>query len=149
MTLAGQIAALKTMSTADLAAEFERLLGKAPRYRQPAWMRKRIAFALQVAVYGGLPSVARAELDRLTAEITLPATTPTAIVDAQPTGGRPRPGALLTREWRGQQIRVVVTSDGFEWDGRTFSSLSAVAFAITGARWSGHLFFGLRGRSKK
>ena len=52
------------------------------------------------------------------------------------------------REWKGRQHRVVVMADGFAWNGRTYKSLSAVAFAMTGTRWNGPRFFGMR-RSDK
>ncbi len=55
-----------------------------------------------------------------------------------------RPGALLVREWQGRLEHVMVVHDGFAWNGATYSSLSAVAFAITGTKWSGHQFFGVR-----
>jgi hypothetical protein len=55
-----------------------------------------------------------------------------------------RPGTLLTREWDGHLQRVMVLADGFAWNGRTYRSLSKVAFAITGSRWNGPRFFGLR-----
>jgi hypothetical protein len=54
-----------------------------------------------------------------------------------------RPGALLTREWDGHLQRVMVLADGFSWNGKTYASLSMVAFAMTGTRWSGPRFFGL------
>lgn len=54
VTLADQIAALGSMTTAELAAEYERLVGRRPRYRNVGWMRKRIAHQLQVAAFGGL-----------------------------------------------------------------------------------------------
>ena len=59
-----------------------------------------------------------------------------------------RPGTLLTREWDGQLQRVMVLDHGFSWNGNTYGSLSKVAFAITGARWNGPRFFGLRDRSE-
>ena len=55
-----------------------------------------------------------------------------------------KPGALLVREWQNRLEHVMVVHDGFAWNGATYSSLSAVAFAITGTKWSGHRFFGLR-----
>jgi hypothetical protein len=55
-----------------------------------------------------------------------------------------RPGTLLTREWNGHLQRVMVLADGFSWNGKSYPSLSKVAFAITGSRWSGPRFFGLR-----
>ncbi len=55
-----------------------------------------------------------------------------------------RPGTVLDREWNGRMQRVVVVADGFSWNGNTYPSLSQVAFAITGTRWNGPRFFGLR-----
>ncbi len=72
MNIADKIAALTDQSTAELAAEYERLCGKPPRYRNPTWMRKRIAYQAQVAAYGGLSGPARAELERVAAEVRLP-----------------------------------------------------------------------------
>ena len=68
--------------------------------------------------------------------------------NAKKSNGQPRPGTVLQREWHGHQIRVEVLPDGFVWNGDSYGSLSAVARAITGARWNGRLFFGLTGRSK-
>jgi Protein of unknown function (DUF2924) len=53
-------------------------------------------------------------------------------------------GALLTREWKGRLERIMVLEDGFAWNGKTFSSLSQIAKAMTGTNWNGHRFFGLR-----
>ena len=54
------------------------------------------------------------------------------------------PGTVLTREWDRRSQRVMVMADGFAWNGQTYDSLSKVAFAITGTRWNGPRFFGLR-----
>ena len=54
-----------------------------------------------------------------------------------------RLGTLLTREWDGQLQQVMVLAEGFSWNGTTYRSLSKVAFAMTGTRWSGPRFFGL------
>src|SRR6266536_470409 len=59
---------------------------------------------------------------------------------------RLQPESTLVREWGGARQRVVVLDRGFAWNGKTYRSLSAVAFAMTGTRWSGPRFFGLRGR---
>jgi hypothetical protein len=69
-------------------------------------------------------------IDRLVADFNLPRT-------------ELRPGTLLTREWDGHLQRVMVLADGFSWNGKTYPSLSKVAFAMTGTRWSGPRFFGL------
>ena len=60
-----------------------------------------------------------------------------------------RPGTMLTREWNGRMQRVAVLADGFAWDGKTYPSLSKIAFAITGTRWNGPRFFGLRDTAAK
>jgi hypothetical protein len=60
-----------------------------------------------------------------------------------------RPGTVLGREWNGQMHRVAVLTDGFAWNGKTYPSLSKVAFAITGTRWSGPRFFGVSETSSK
>ena len=152
MTIRNEILALENLSTAELAAEFERLHGRPPRYRQPAWMKKRCAYKLQENACGGLPSVARAELDRLAADLKLPTAPPSrrdADDDARGPQGRPRPGTVLVREWHGREIRVEVTRTGFVFEGEEFRSLSAVAKRATGQHWNGRLFFNLVERTTK
>jgi hypothetical protein len=60
-----------------------------------------------------------------------------------------RPGTVLGREWNGKMHRVAVLVDSFAWNGKTYPSLSKVALAITGTRWSGPRFFGLRDKPSK
>ena len=60
-----------------------------------------------------------------------------------------RPGTVFGREWKGQMHQVAVLADGFAWNGKTYPSLSKVAFAITGTRWNGPRFFGLRDKPSK
>ena len=62
---------------------------------------------------------------------------------------RLRPGTVLAREWKGQMQRVAVMADGFDWNGITYSSLSRIACVITGTRWNGPKFFGLRDKGAK
>ena len=59
-----------------------------------------------------------------------------------------RLGTMLGREWKGRMHRVAVLSDGFSWNGKTYTSLSKIAHAITGTRWNGPRFFGLRERTR-
>jgi len=59
------------------------------------------------------------------------------------------PGTMLAREWNGRMQRVAVLADGFAWNGKTYPSLSKIAFAITGTRWNGPRLFGLRDKSSK
>jgi Protein of unknown function (DUF2924) len=62
---------------------------------------------------------------------------------------RLQPGTALVREWNGRSQRVIVLEEGFAWNGSTYRSLTEVAFAMTGTRWSGPRFFGLRSRPEK
>ncbi len=146
VNLADQVAELANRTTAELAAEYERLVGRRPRYRSVPWMRKRIAHQLQVAAYGGLTRTARAVVDELAADVALPATPRQAPPQAT---GEPRPGTVLHRDFKGQRITVEVTPEGFEWNGDRYGSLSAVAFAVTGSKWNGRLFFNLTARKPK
>jgi hypothetical protein len=59
-------------------------------------------------------------------------------------GTKLKPGTILMREWNAQTHRVMVVDEGFAWNGKTYDSLSKVAFAITGTQWNGPRFFGLR-----
>ena len=145
MTLAAQIAALHDLSTAELCAEFERLNGKKPRYRSPAWLRKRIAYQLQVAAHGGLSAPARAEVERLGADLRLPDAPPR---HGDERGAQPRPGCVLRRMWHGKEIRAQITNDGVIYEGELFASLSAVAKHVTGQHWSGPRFFNLTSRAQ-
>jgi hypothetical protein len=60
-----------------------------------------------------------------------------------------RPGTVLVREWDGKPQRVMVLDQGFAWNGTTYRSLTEIAFAMTGTRWSGPRFFGLRTRAEE
>ena len=113
----------------------------APKNLSRRSMNHALAYQIQVRAYGGLSkSVQQQLLDRA------------ALSPRQSdTGSRKTvspvtltPGTRLMREWHGVMHVVDRTTDGFVWNGRTFKSLSAVARAITGARWNGLAFFGLR-----
>jgi hypothetical protein len=97
-----------------------------------------IAYVRQERRYGGHRKAAVRELDRLFAR-TLAGSVGEG--KAPPIG---RPGSILVREWRGTTHHVTVVADGFIWNGRTHSSLSGIARAITGTKWNGPRFFGLR-----
>ena len=97
-----------------------------------------IAYDRQERRYGGLRKASVRELDRLFARTlagpTRDGTAPTLA----------RPGTILVREWQGITHHVTVVADGYFWNGRTHSSLSGIARAITGTKWNGPRFFGLR-----
>jgi hypothetical protein len=153
MTLAEQIAALDAAPTDDLIARYTRLHGKGPRTRNRSWLVARLAWKIQEQALGGLSPAATARLDELIGQLDGP-----LAPGARPTPATPRAlrrpaglavGTVLTKTWRGQDIRVHVREDGFEYEGEVYRSLTAVAKAITGSHWNGHLFFALRKRKPK
>lgn len=101
------------------------------------FLRRSIAERIQMEVEGSDPLLQR-DLDRLARKQS----TGQSLV---PAGPRLKTGAILVREWRGETHRVEVTGDGYRWRGEHHRNLSAIASAITGTRWNGPKFFGLRG----
>ena len=99
-----------------------------------------MAYRIQELAYGGLSARAEAKLDRLIEEED------GGLNSKLPKSRRDRPivGTRLIREWQGVEHAATVLDDGFEYQGRRYKSLSAIARAITGTRWSGPLFWGLR-----
>jgi len=98
-----------------------------------------IAYARQERRYGGLPKPVAKELDRLLAHALGDSAT-----DTPTTTPLPRAGTILVREWQGTTHHVTVVDDGFLWNGQPHRSLSSIARAITGTKWNGPRFFGMR-----
>jgi hypothetical protein len=107
-----------------------------------------IAYRLQADRFGDLDHATKQLLDRTAAKETGPAMSARlASVDQKRT--ELTPGTVLVREWDRRSQRVMVMADGFAWNGRTYDSLSKVAFAITGTKWNGPRFFGLRDKGNR
>jgi Protein of unknown function (DUF2924) len=107
-----------------------------------------IAYRLQADRFGDLDHATRQVLDRTVAKEAGPLMfARLASFDQKRT--ELSPGTVLVREWGRQSQRVMVMADGFAWNGRTYDSLSNVAFAITGTRWNGPRFFGLRDKEDR
>jgi hypothetical protein len=107
-----------------------------------------IAYRLQVDRFGDLDHATKQVLDRTIAKDTGPAMSARlASFDQKRT--ELTPGTVLVREWDRQSQRVMVMADGFAWNGQTYDSLSKVAFAITGTKWNGPRFFGLRDKEDR
>lgn len=146
-----EIEALAEMSVRELQQRWVEVWGEPCRAKHKEFLRKRIAWKIQANAYGGLSQRALERARELADETLLKirgVDTPTrpAFKSARllPGDGRlPMPGTQLTRIYEGKLISVIVRADGFEWEGKKFKSLSAVAKAITGAHWNGYLFFGL------
>lgn len=124
----------------DLRERWRKQYGSLPsRYISRKLMIRALAYEAQVKVHGGLKATARKKLIAI-AKGDIPE--PLKKVSRT---GRPASGTRLLREWHRKTHIVEVTGSGFVWEGEEYSSLSAVAKAITGARWNGRRFFGLPG----
>jgi hypothetical protein len=140
-TILAQIAALKEKTTPQLRALWQELLDRDPPPFGRRYLEDRIAYQLQALHFGGLSERARRKLDALTDQLE-----PKAARRRDP--GRPIAGTQLRREWNGIEHVVNVREHDFEYNGRPYKSLSAIARSITSVRWNGPLFFGLRQNGK-
>ena len=107
-----------------------------------------IAYWIQIDRFGDLDHETRQLLDRTGAKES-GAAMAARLVSFDQKRSELTPGTILVREWDRQSQRVMVMSDGFAWNGKTYDSLSKVAFAITGTRWNGPRFFGLRDKEDR
>ena len=136
-TVLAQIAALKTRSIPELRDMWRELFDREPPILGRRYLEDRLAYRLQELRLGGLSDRARRRLDALADQLE-----PKAARRRDP--GRPIAGTQLVREWQGMEHVVTVREHDFEYNGRPYKSLSAVARAINESRWNGPLFFGLR-----
>jgi hypothetical protein len=145
-TVLARVAALKTTPTPDLKQQWRELFGKEPPPYNRRFLESRLAYRIQELAFGGLKAETVERLVALGEQLDGGnVTVRRARVDY-----RPIAGTRLIREWQGIEHCVTVLQDGYEYGGRPYKSLSAVARAITGTRWNGWVFFGLkswRGRS--
>jgi hypothetical protein len=134
--LDADLAALATLSPAQLRERWSKITGKAPPRVSPALLRLALSYELQVKALGGLSRASHQRLAQLAAAKTQTRST--------------TPGMRLVREWHGTIHIVTVAEDGsIRWNEREWKSLSEIARTITGTRWSGPAFFGLKERSPK
>ena len=138
-----QLAAMQRLSVNELKAKWEALFGTHAPNNARAFLELRIGYRIQELTYGGLKPETIWRLERLGEELDGG--------DRKKRGmrldrDRPITGTRLLREWQGVEYVVTVTADGFEWQGRPYKSLSAIARAITSTRWNGWVFFGLKNR---
>ena len=140
--VAAQLRALEPMDGADLRAEWRRLYRSTPPKRvSRELLILGVAWKIQERVQGGFSAATNRRLAALTRSLAQDGDIARARVT------RPKPGSRLIREWGGRTHSVAVSEDGFEWNGKTWRSLSVIAREITGAHWSGPRFFGFTGRS--
>ena len=147
-TVLKQIADLQRRSYAELQERWRMLMGaEPPRYSRESLV-KRLAHRLQELAYGGLSSETRERMDQLLEEGGYD-----ELGGMRPRRRRrghedtPVVGTRLVREWDRERHEVTVVQGGFEYRGRRYRSLSAIANTITGGHWNGKAFFGLRSRN--
>src|ERR1017187_2498845 len=153
-----EIENLRRASLAALRGKYREVFQEEARSRHREHLFRRIAWRLQALAEGDLSERARTRAQQIARDADLRMVAPRDFftVDGETVrmtrGNRnrreqdsrlPLPGALLSRKWKGRTILVEVLAKGFRYDNRHYSSLSAIAVAITGTRWNGLAFFGL------
>lgn len=136
-----QLSALKEMEVVDLKAKWRELFGNEPPAFNRGYLESRLAYRIQEIAYGGLKKETVKRIDILRDSVLRNAPL------RKPEKDRPITGTVLVREFRGVEHRVRVLDDGFEYNGKRYRSLSAVASHIAGVHWNGPMFFGLRRRA--
>lgn len=142
-TIPARLAALKTTPTPELKTQWRELFDSEPPPFNRRYLESRLAYRIQELAYGGLKPETVRRLERLGEDLDGGDKKKRS---ARADHGMPIIGTRLVREWQGVEHVVTVTADGFEWQGRLYRSLSAIARAITGTRWNGWVFFGLKNR---
>jgi hypothetical protein len=157
-TLAREVAALQRLTVKQLRQKYAEVFGEETNGHNKVWLVRRIAWRLQALAEGDLSDRARRRAGELAcdADLRMNPPVPTPVAAAEPEEAPPPrvlpfqaddrlppPGTLLTREYKGRTFQVRVLSDGFDYDGQVYRSLSAVAKAITGSHCNGYFFFRL------
>jgi hypothetical protein len=141
-SLDNEIARLRGLDVGALRARWHTVFRRrAPPHLPRHLLFRILVYRLQADRLGELDPDCRRLLDRIGSESS--ERTNRLLADFNRPQTELRPGTLLTREWNGHPQHVMVLTDGFSWNGKTYASLSMVAFAMTGTRWSGPRFFGL------
>ena len=137
-TLDIEIARLRDLNVTGLQARWRTVF----RRQAPSRLPRILAYRLQADSLGDLEPETLRLLDRP----GLPADVGARAAEFNQRRSDLKAGTVLVREWDGQQHRVMVLADGFAWKDKVYPSLTKVAFALTGTRWNGPRFFGLRDR---
>jgi hypothetical protein len=139
-----EIARLRGLDADALRKRWQVVFGRrAPAHLPRHLLFRIIAYRIQADVLGDLDNETRRLLDHSDS----PEKAGQRAVARRES--KLRPGTILGREWNGRMERVTVVSGGFSWNGKTYPSLSKIAFTITGTRWNGPKFFGLRDKPRK
>jgi hypothetical protein len=141
-----RLSALKTTPTPELRKQWRDLFETEPPLYNRRYLESRLAYRIQELAYGGLKPGTVARLEALSEEFFgsgKSAKRSSRFTDL------PIAGTRLIREWQGVEHTVTIRDDGFEWQGRPYKSLSAIARAITNTRWNGWVFFGLKNQRSR
>lgn len=133
-----EVRALGALNLEELRAEWQRRWGEPPKFRSRDLMARAMAYRIQAEVSGDLAAPLRRRVaalaERFAADRTYsPVPSPEL-----------KPGTAVIREWRGVRHEVAVTAEGYVYQGETYRSLSKIAGRITGSKWNGYVFFGLK-----
>ena len=139
-SILAQIASLKLLATPVLKSRWRELFGTEPPAYNRRFLESRLAYRIQELAYGGLKPETIERLEALGEQLD----GGNPIVRRTRTDMKPIAGTRLIREWKGVEHCVTVLDDGYEYQGRPYKSLSAIARAITGTRWNGLVFFGIK-----
>jgi hypothetical protein len=155
-----EIEKLQSAGIDRLRMKYREVFHEEPRWNHKEQLFRRIAWRMQALAEGGLSKRARQRADEIAEDADLRVLMPRVTLDhtfgqmgTLPIGRLksrydrriPPPGSQLSREYRGNQVQVNVLADGFEYEGRRYRSLSAIAWKVTGTRWNGLAFFRLTG----
>ena len=147
-----QIESLRKLKTTELRARYFEVFGEASASSNRAHLFRRIAWRLQAQAEGGLSERARQRAGELANDLDLRLRAPRSfwheIERNRDSANRdprlPPAGIVLERVYQGQILRVTVLASGFDYEGKYYPSLSAIAYRVTGTRWNGFHFFGLK-----
>ena len=144
LSLDDEIAHLRSLDLIGLRSRWQSVMGRpAPQHLPKHLLFGILAYRVQADAVGDIDAATAVILKRAAGVTSLDDVLPlVAAMDQRRQSVVP--GTVLTREWNGQQHRVMVVNGGFAFEGKTFDSLSKIAFAITGTNWNGPRFFGLR-----
>ena len=137
--LQAEIGRLPNLSLLELRHCWKTLFGHpAPKSLRRNFLARAVAYQMQVDTYGGLSVATKRRLREIANAVR------TGDANAMLGSSRIKPGTQMIRQWQSTTHTVTALAEGFEWNGRTYKSLSAVANAITGTNWNGFAFFGIK-----
>src|SRR6266404_4914579 len=139
VALETEIGRLPNLSLLELRHRWQTLFGhRAPKSLRRNFLTRAVAYQMQVEAYAGLSVATKRRLREIANAVR------NGDANAVVGGNRIKPGTQMIRQWQNTTHTVTALAEGFEWNGRTYKSLSAVANAITGSNWNGFAFFGIK-----